>query len=481
MTQCRMSLRRSLAVVFSGLAALALLVAIALVFLTSRVHEAARVLRESVESVFVAEEAAKDLLFHARLGDSPERVAFEERVWQNLARARDHAASESESRILSTAESKTRTYFESQRGTPPSSARVEAEARALDEALDAVNQLVLSNVAQAGAAELRGSTSERLANFLGFGLAGAMLSSVAIFSFWVRRALHPVFDVARAMERFAMGEHGVRVPERGARELRYIAQRFNQMSSTLYEQRQRQFAFLAGVAHDLRNPLSVLRMSAALFADDRPLPPESKLRHTLGLVWRQVDRLDRMVGDLLDVTSMEAGQLNLRLQELDLNESVLGAVELLAESSAAHPIRTSLPDTSILVWCDPHRIEQILVNLLSNAIKYSPEGGDIVVGLRQERGRAVLAVTDPGIGISEEDQRVLFEPFLRRGTLSDAIPGMGLGLYVVRRIVAAHGGKIEVESRSGHGSTFRVYLPLSARKGAGAELGPDGRPSGPLH
>jgi len=106
------------------------------------------------------------------------------------------------------------------------------------------------------------------------------------------------------------------------------------------------------------------------------------------------------------------------------------------------------------------RLGQILTNLVSNAVKYSPEGGRIRIRLEQEGGRAVVAVSDEGIGIAEEDLQRIFEPFKRSKSPRADIPGVGLGLSVARQLVVAHGGDIEVESRLGEGSTFRVRLPL---------------------
>jgi signal transduction histidine kinase len=106
-------------------------------------------------------------------------------------------------------------------------------------------------------------------------------------------------------------------------------------------------------------------------------------------------------------------------------------------------------------------MEQIISNLISNALKYSPSARTVEIGLRRVDGEACLWVRDHGIGISEDDQRRLFEPFQRAGLSKDSIPGAGLGLYVVQRLVRAHRGRLDVASRPGEGATFTVYLPLA--------------------
>ena len=114
-----------------------------------------------------------------------------------------------------------------------------------------------------------------------------------------------------------------------------------------------------------------------------------------------------------------------------------------------------------MIRCDPLRIEQVITNLLSNAIKYSPEGGRVDVAVAPQEDGAVISVTDQGLGISEEDQQRLFEPFRRVGLSMETIPGVGLGLFVVRRIVEAHHGRIDVTSARGKGSSFRIWIPSS--------------------
>jgi signal transduction histidine kinase len=231
------------------------------------------------------------------------------------------------------------------------------------------------------------------------------------------------------------------------------------MAERLQRQHQDLLTFLAGVAHDLRNPLAAMRMGLRLL--DRPLP-EDKKRRTSELVDRQVTRLERMVGDFLDATLIESGHLELQLRERDVRELVQEAVDLYSLSSPDHRIVLSAGDEPVVVRADAERIAQVLNNLVSNAIKYSPAGGDVHVSVAAEGGEAVIAVQDWGIGIAPEERKHIFEPFRRSGASRETAPGVGLGLSVARQIVEAHGGRIEVESALGRGSTFRVHLLLAA-------------------
>jgi signal transduction histidine kinase len=301
-------------------------------------------------------------------------------------------------------------------------------------------------------------------------VALVLLLSGSLLWWMHKHAFQPVMDLARVMDRFARGEHDARAEERGPAELREMVERFNQMASALAAQRQAQVAFLAGVAHDLRNPLSALSMSVSLIEPNAPLPPEPRIRRTIELVRRQLKKLERMVSDFMDMTKVEAGQLELQFEPHDLRQLARDVVSLFEATEPEQRIELTLPDEPLHIECDALRIEQVMSNLISNALKYSPSARKIEVTLAQQGDEACFSVRDYGIGISEEDQARLFEPFQRAGLSKDTIPGAGLGLYVVQRLVQAHAGRIEVESAPGEGARFTVRLPLEA--GAAADRAP---------
>jgi signal transduction histidine kinase len=181
----------------------------------------------------------------------------------------------------------------------------------------------------------------------------------------------------------------------------------------------------------------------------------------LGAVERQVDRLDRMVGDLLDSESIEAGNVRLRLEDHDARAIASEIAELYGPTSAAHRIELDVPPGPVPLRCDVMRVEQVLSNLMSNAIKYSPNGGRIYLEVQTKDGDVAFVVRDDGVGMSEEDAARAFEPFRRSATLRDDVPGSGLGLFVVRRLVEAHGGRIDLHTEPGTGSRFEVHIPAA--------------------
>lgn len=466
------------------LTSVAIVVVGALMVASTTMQQTTRILGATVESVRLVERLEIDLLLDAHqsrraVGSgrgelAPSLAAWEQGLRSGLAAARDHVSSPEEGRILEHAERRVEDYLARRRAADADELPSAPGARepglvgvhdpALDEAFRALDHLVEINLEQARASEAlvahltRRTTGAGLAAVVFF-LAGA--STILLSARWL--IYRPIVAIQEAIGRYGAGDRAARAPLIGPRELGEIARAFNDMAESLERQREAQFAFLGGVAHDLRNPLSALRLSVHfLDADNRP--QESSVRRTMALVGRQVDRLERMVGDLLDASQIEACKLELRVEERDLRDLAQEAVDLYRPVSPEHPIELSLPETQVLVRCDATRIEQVLNNLLSNALKYSPAGGQVDVAVRADGEGAEITVRDRGLGIEPEDLAHLFEPFRRLKSTSGSIPGTGLGLAVAKRIVEAHGGRLFVESRPGAGSVFRIELPRSSSR-----------------
>jgi len=465
-----LSLRSVLTSVTVMVALLALVVCGALVTLTTMLTRTNESLAAAVESVRLAEEAEVDLLLHGRAQDALIRRSLEHDLFSRLGQVDEYVTTAVEAGIAAEARSRFAGYLAAGSASP-----AERE-HAHQQAYDALEALVDINTAQSRTARAEAVRWNDLANMIGLITAGLVLAISGGLLWWVRRrAFQPVLVLARAMERFGRGERAVRAEEHGPTELREIARRFNQMAAALAAQREAQIAFLAGVAHDLRNPLGVLTISIGAVSADRPLPDEERLRRILGRIGRQISRLDRMVGDFLDMAKIEAGELDLQIREVDLCQLVRDVVDLVGAQVADDRIQASWPATPLPVACDALRIEQVLHNLLSNAIKYSPIDSGIELTVAGEEAAAVIEVRDHGIGISAADLRRLFEPFRRVGDSRSSVPGIGLGLHGVRRIVEAHGGRVEVDSRPGQGSRFRVHIPRVAAAGAGNDPATAGR------
>jgi signal transduction histidine kinase len=218
---------------------------------------------------------------------------------------------------------------------------------------------------------------------------------------------------------------------------------------------------VALVSHELRTPLTSMRGYLDLVLDGAPGDLTDEQRQFLGVVERNSDRLQRLVGDLLFVAQVDAGRLALELDRLDALEVGAEAVEAARPAADQKGLELRLVgDQRAELVGDRARLAQLVDNLVSNAIKFTPAGGSVEVGVRTVGGNVTIEVSDSGMGISVVEQERLFQRFFRTAAAtSQAIPGTGLGLAISKAIVDAHEGTIELESAEGRGTTFRITIP----------------------
>ncbi|MFP2932214.1 PAS domain-containing protein [Pyxidicoccus sp. 3LG] len=225
--------------------------------------------------------------------------------------------------------------------------------------------------------------------------------------------------------------------------------------------------FLSIASHELKTPLTPLSLRLATL--ERKLErgehvDPSTLRHAR----QHLLRITGLINDLLDASRIEAGRLALHPEATRLDSLVEHVLQAMEVHRGKHEVHFERPSRPIQVNVDPYRLEQVIANLVENAFKYSPDGGTIRVELHKRGELALLSVSDPGIGIPPDQQKLLFDRYFRaRNVSSRSYGGLGLGLYISRDIVERHGGRIWVESEVGRGSTFYVALPLL--KGASAQ------------
>jgi PAS domain S-box-containing protein len=220
--------------------------------------------------------------------------------------------------------------------------------------------------------------------------------------------------------------------------------------------------FFALVSHDLRTPLASIKGYSDLLVSGQAGELPEQAGNFVSVIRRNTDRLERLVDDLLLVAQLESGTFTLETSEVDLRTLLADCVEAARPLADNKAIDLTVETEPVGQFSgDRQRLEQLLENLISNALKYTPEGGRVATRLHSENGDVQIEVEDSGIGIAEEEQQFLFDRFFRATTAkTDAIPGVGLGLTIVKAIADAHEGSIEVESHEGRGTTFRVQLPL---------------------
>jgi signal transduction histidine kinase len=228
--------------------------------------------------------------------------------------------------------------------------------------------------------------------------------------------------------------------------------------------------FVANVSHELKTPLALIRLFAETLELGR-VPSEDKKTQYHRIINKESRRLTQLINNILDFSRIEAGRKEYRLVRSDLAAVVRDVVDAYRFQIEQHgfaldlDVAEDLPEMRI----DPEAISQALINLLNNAIKYSPEEKSIRVSVRSEAGRVLVSVADRGIGIPKAEQKRIFEKFYRaESSLVHTTKGSGLGLALVQHITEAHGGRVEVTSAPGQGSTFTLSLPVA---GEAAEAG----------
>jgi signal transduction histidine kinase len=215
--------------------------------------------------------------------------------------------------------------------------------------------------------------------------------------------------------------------------------------------------FVAMVAHDLRNPIQTILMQIGMLRRIGTIP--AAYQGPFDRIERSAKRLAQMTHDLLDAARIELSEVRLSRRRVDVGEAVRALVEQAGPSFGERPIAIEVAGEPGDAWIDPSRFEQILVNLLENAAKYSPPGSPIEIRVAARDQGIEVAVVDHGMGIAEAEMGRLFDRFYQGRRAREAKSGLGLGLYIVHGLIEAHGGRIDVESRVGAGSTFRVWFP----------------------
>ena len=306
------------------------------------------------------------------------------------------------------------------------------------------------------------ATQDTLLEVLLIGTSLAIVAAGLAAWFSSRQAMHPLDNVTKAALQITSADDlSRRIPYTGTPkdEVGQLVAAFNQTLSRLENLFSTQRRFLADVGHELRTPLTVIKGNVGLMRKIKEFDEES-----LQTIEDEVDRLTRMVGDLLLLAQAESGKIPLAHNVVELDTlllEVLNQMQVLAHDR----VKLNLGDIDqVLVCGDRDRLKQVMVNLVGNAINYTPKGGEIILGLGKVGERAQLTVTDNGPGIAPEDLPHIFERFYRseksRTRQKDG-KGFGLGLSIAYWIVRNHGGRIEVNSTLGKGTTFCVWLPLA--------------------
>lgn len=298
-----------------------------------------------------------------------------------------------------------------------------------------------------------------LTEALSWAIITGLAAAVAVSVFVSRRVVNPIRQMMQASRHIAEGHYRERVSVTGDDELGQLARSFNRMAATLEQTETMRRDLIANVAHELRTPLSSIKgyMEGLI---DGVLPAEPD---TYQLVYREADRLQRLVNDLQELSRVEAGAFQLERRSVSLAALAGQTADRLRpqfEEKAVN-LHLNVPDNLPPVAADEDRLSQVLVNLVGNALQYTPAGGSVTISAAADNRRVELSVSDTGLGIAPEHLPYLFTRFYRVDkSRSRAGGGSGIGLTIAKHLVEAHGGEIRATSPGvGQGSTFGFWLP----------------------
>jgi len=326
-----------------------------------------------------------------------------------------------------------------------------------------------------GGAEMRmGRDADLFASFraavnesLLLAASAATVAAVVVSLLVSRRVVAPVRQMMTASRRIAEGNYAERVQVRGdpepdeMDELDQLAVTFNQMADKMERTEAMRRQLIGDVAHELRTPLSTIKGSVEGLMDGVLEPTEANLHQ----IYREADRMQRLVGDLQELSRVEAGAFEVHRRSAEVNELISSAAERLAGQfdEKGVQLKIDLPAKLPAVDADPDRIGQVLLNLLGNALQYTPSGRAVEVHARQRDQVMEIEVRDEGIGIPAEHLPHVFTRFYRADrSRSRAGGGSGIGLTIAKHLVEAHGGRIWASSSEpGKGSSFTFTLPLA--------------------
>ena len=319
------------------------------------------------------------------------------------------------------------------------------------------------------------SLNEALLRIIAEALAVGLVISVFLSLLLAKTMIAPIQELTHAAEKVASGDFTDKVANDSKDEIGVLTRTFNNMAGQLEntlddlkrsEQMRREF--VANVSHELRTPITGVKSYAETLAHDPDIPAETRERF-LNVILNESDRMTKIVQDLLTLSRFDAGSFTFSFDEFSFETSVRDVYNAVRMEALAHRHEFTLECESGIprIRGDKARVEQVLMNMVSNAIKYTKDGGRIAMKAGVRGGEVWCSVKDNGIGIPKEDVQKVFDRFYRVDKArSRESGGTGLGLSIAQEIVVRHGGRIDLKSRLGHGSTITVWLPVEGPKDA---------------
>jgi signal transduction histidine kinase len=284
--------------------------------------------------------------------------------------------------------------------------------------------------------------------------------------FLTRTISQPLHELLKGIRFITAGAQGRSVRVYSEDEFGELARAFNEMSSRLNAEERMRSDFISMLSHEVRTPLTSIRESVNLIAEEVMGPINDRQKRFLEIASQEIERITQLLKHLMQVSRLEAGLLQIERRPIEIAEFIAGSLVRLMPAAEAKNIvmRSELSSQVESIFGDRDHLQQVLLNLLGNAIKFSPPGSEVVVRVSPDRDRDMIgfSVSDQGPGIPEQEQELVFHKYYRAPGVRDQVDGVGLGLSISKHIVEAHGGTVWVRSRVGEGSVFGFSLPAGS-------------------
>ncbi|NFR98356.1 HAMP domain-containing histidine kinase [Clostridium botulinum] len=285
-----------------------------------------------------------------------------------------------------------------------------------------------------------------------------IISCIVIYYFSQRIIIRPLAQINYVADKISKGEVGKRVDIESDDEIGALASSFNSMAESIEQVESNRRLFISNVSHEIRSPITSIKGFIGGILDG--IVPEEKQNYYLKLTYEEIQRLTRLINDLLDLSAIEEGHLKLNLEEIDLNEIIRASVIKFETKIRDKKLKVnlSLEDDKVYVVADKDRLTQVVINVLDNAIKYANEGGNVKLNTKIKGSKVIVSIFNDGPVISDEDIKHIWDRFYKADKARSSKVSTGLGLSIVRSILTQHGEDIWVNNSPEGGVTFNFTI-----------------------
>jgi len=279
--------------------------------------------------------------------------------------------------------------------------------------------------------------------------------------------LRPFRELLRGIQSISQDRYSEPIRIRSKDEFGKLAGAFNEMSGRLKEEEQMRSDFVSMLSHEIRTPLTSIGESVNMIAEEVMGPVNDRQRKFLEIASSEIERIGNLLNHLMQVSRLASSEIKIRPLAIGTAAFVSECIHGMTTAAEAKRIKIAaeIPPGIPKMMADPEHLKQVFINLLGNAVKFSPRKSEVIVRVEEDKTDAnlMISISDKGAGIQEEEQSLIFNKYYQARKIRGHMDGVGLGLYISKHIVEAHGGTLWVQSKIGQGSTFSFSLPIAGR------------------